>query len=482
MKSLSDWLRWQEKLHPSTIDLGLDRMRRTLQRLAWQPPKCPVITVGGTNGKGSTVALTSRILAAAGYRVGTFTSPHLLRYNERIVLDGREISDESLVAAFERIDAARGDDTLTFFEFNTLAALLIFDTAGVDAMVLEVGLGGRLDSVNAVDADVAIVTSISLDHMDWLGPDVESIGREKAGIFRSGRPAIFGSRDMPASIADTARKLGAPLYRLGREFDWNCNSAAQAGANRHGSSLEVAPGRRDSSAAASRDASRSASSAAATDTRLRSVEHEVMPAHAEDGDAGRWSWRGRNSSYDDLPRPALVGELQFDNASAVLCALECLSARLPVTREAIERGLRTVTLPGRFQSIQREGIEWILDVAHNPAAAQALAGQLAARRASGRTIAVCGILGDKDIEGVASALRGSFDVWIVVGLDSPRAVPLEALSQRLAKAGANVVASAESVADGCELAEKMARAGDRVVAFGSFLTVGPALEWIHARG
>jgi dihydrofolate synthase/folylpolyglutamate synthase len=420
MKSLSEWLRWQEKLHPSAIDLGLDRMRRTLARLGWQQPKCPVVTVGGTNGKGSTVALTSRILAEAGYRVGTFTSPHLLRYNERIVLDGREISDESLVAAFERIDAARGEDTLTFFEFNTLAALLIFDTAGVDAIVLEVGLGGRLDSVNAVDSDVAIVTSIALDHTDWLGPDVESIGREKAGIFRAGRPAIYGSRDMPASIAEVAQQLGTPLYRLGRDFDWR---------------------------------------------------------RSDD----RWSWRGLSSSYEDLPRPALAGELQFDNASAVLCALECLSARLPVPRDAIERGLETVALPGRFQITRRHGVDWILDVAHNPAAAQALAAQLAAHRASGRTLAVCGILGDKDIDGVAAALRGAFDAWIVVGLDSPRAVPLNDLSQRLANAGASVAARAESVASGCEIAETMARAGDRIVAFGSFLTVGPALEWLQAR-
>jgi dihydrofolate synthase / folylpolyglutamate synthase len=426
MKSLSEWLRWQEKLHPSAIDLGLDRMRRTLARLGWQQPKCPVITVGGTNGKGSTVALTSRILSEAGYRVGTFTSPHLLRYNERIVLDGREISDESLVAAFERIDAARGEDTLTFFEFNTLAALLIFDTAGVDAMVLEVGLGGRLDSVNAVDADVAIVTSISLDHTDWLGPDLESIGREKAGIFRAGRPAIFGSRDMPASIAEVAQQLGTSLYRLGRDFAWSRDSAA-------------------------------------TD---------------------RWRWRGRNSSYEHLPRPALVGELQFDNASAVLCALECLSARLPVTREAIERGLTTVTLPGRFQIVRRHlplSTEWILDVAHNPAAAQALAGQLAARLASGRTLAVCGMLGDKDIEGVAATLRDSFDAWIIVGLDSPRALSLNELSQRLSSVGPSVVASADDVASGCEIAETMARAGDRIVVFGSFLTVGPALEWLRTR-
>lgn len=423
MRSLADWLRWQETLHPSAIDLGLDRMRRTLQQLGWRQPSCPVITVAGTNGKGSTVALTSHILRAAGYRVGTFTSPHLIRYNERIVIDGREVSDASLVAAFERIDAARGADTLTFFEFNTIAALLVFDTAGLDALVLEVGLGGRLDSVNAVDADVAIVTSIALDHCDWLGPDVESIGREKAGIFRAGKPAIFGSRDMPASIGSVAQSLGTPLYRLGADFDWR---------------------------------------------------------HRGD----HWSWRGRSSSHDDLPRPALHGELQFDNASAVLCALDCLTTQLPITRAAIEAGLQSATLPGRFQVVQRTqpaSTEWILDVAHNPAAAQALAGQLAARSTAGRTIAVCGILGDKDIDGIANVLRASFDEWIVVGLASARSVPVDDLAQRLAKAGAQVVKTAATVADGCEQARTMARAGDRIVVFGSFLTVGPALEWLQAR-
>ncbi|GFE79731.1 bifunctional folylpolyglutamate synthase/dihydrofolate synthase [Steroidobacter agaridevorans] len=423
MRSLADWLRWQETLHPSAIDLGLDRMRRTLQRLQWRQPSCPVITVAGTNGKGSTVALTSQILRAAGYRVGTFTSPHLIRYNERIVIDGREASDESLVAAFERIDAARGTDTLTFFEFNTLAALLVFDAAGVDAMVLEVGLGGRLDSVNAVDADVAIVTSIALDHCDWLGSDVDSIGREKAGIFRAGKPAIFGSRDMPASIEAVARDLGTPLYRLGQEFNW-----------RH------------------------------------------------DGEG--WFWRGRHSSYSRLPRPALHGELQFDNASAVLCALECLSSRLPITREAIEAGLQKVTLPGRFQVVRKSepaAVEWILDVAHNPAAAQALAGQLASRPTSGRTIAVCGILGDKDIEGIATTLRDSFDAWVIVGLPSARSVPVDGLALRLANTGARIAKTAATVAEGCEVAQTLANAGDRIVVFGSFLTVGPALEWLQAR-
>ncbi|HEY5756028.1 MAG TPA: bifunctional tetrahydrofolate synthase/dihydrofolate synthase [Steroidobacter sp.] len=422
MRSLADWLRWQETLHPSAIDLGLDRMRRTLQRLQWRQPSCPVITVAGTNGKGSTVALTSQILRAAGYRVGTFTSPHLIRYNERIVIDDREVSDASLVAAFERIDAVRGTDTLTFFEFNTIAALLVFETAGIDALVLEVGLGGRLDSVNSVDADVAIVTSISLDHTDWLGPDVESIGREKAGIFRAGKPAIFGSRDMPASIAEVAEQLGTPLYRLGQDFDWQ-----------------------------------------------------------RDGE--RWSWRGRTTDYANLPRPALHGELQFDNASAVLYALECLSSRLPVTRAAIETGLRNVTLPGRFQIVRRAEpttVDWILDVAHNPAAAQALAGQLASRPTTGRTIAVCGILGDKDIDGIATALRSSFDSWIIVGVPSARAIPVHELAERLGKMGAHIAKTAATVADGCEVAQTMARAGDRIVVFGSFLTVGPALEWLQA--
>jgi dihydrofolate synthase/folylpolyglutamate synthase len=251
---------------------------------------------------------------------------------------------------------------------------------------------------------------------------VESIGREKAGIFRAGKPAIFGSREMPASIAAAARQLGAPLYRLGQDFDWR-------------------------------------------------------------GADEQWSWRGRATNHDNLPRPALHGELQFDNASSVLCALECLSSRLPITREAIEQGLKNVTLPGRFQVVPRTqpaAVEWILDVAHNPAAAEALAGQLKARPASGRTIAVCGILGDKDIGGIASALRGSFDAWIIVGLQSARAVPVDALAQRLAGMNATVAASAEDVAAGCEIAQKMSQAGDRVVVFGSFLTVGPALEWLQA--
>ena len=420
-RRLADWLAWQETLHPNAIDLGLDRLQRTLDRLAWQRPACPVITVAGTNGKGSCVALTACILRAASYRVGTFTSPHLIRYNERIVVDGVEVSDAALMSAFERIDAARGEETLTFFEFNAAAALLVFAEADLDAVVLEVGMGGRLDAVNVVDADVALVTSIDLDHCDWLGRDRETIGREKAGIFRAGRPAIFGARDMPTSIHESAQTIGADLQQLGRDFDW-----------------------------------------------VRS--------------GPRWTWRGRAGEQRDLPAPALHGEIQFDNASAVLAALEALGGSLRVPRSAIEGGLQAVTLRGRFQVVRPgtpSGIEWILDVAHNPAAARTLAAQLGARETAGRTIAVCGILGDKDIEGIVSEVRGSFDSWVIVGLQGARALAPEALATRARNLGAQVEAVAADVVAGCQVAEALAHAGDRIVVFGSFLTVGPALGWLY---
>lgn len=422
-RRLADWLAWQETLHPTAIDLGLDRLQRTLDRLNWRRPACPVITVAGTNGKGSCVALTARILAEAGYRVATFTSPHLLRYNERIAVGGGEVSDETLMAAFERIDAARGEDTLTFFEFNAAAALLVFADAQPDAVVLEVGLGGRLDAVNVVDADVALVTSIDLDHCDWLGRDRESIGREKAGILRAGRPAIFGAREMPASIGEHALQIGADLQQLGRDFDW------------------VKVGQ-------------------------------------------RWNWRGRIGEQNDLPAPALHGDIQYNNAAAVLAVLAALEPRLPVSRSAIERGLLTVTLPGRFQVVRRtrpRPIEWILDVAHNPAAARALAAQLAAREHGRRTIAVCGVLGDKDVEGIATELRSAFDAWVIVGLHGGRALAPEALAARVQAVGANVAAVAADVVAGCRAAEALAQPGDRVVVFGSFLTVGAALALLASR-
>jgi dihydrofolate synthase/folylpolyglutamate synthase len=416
---LSDWLAWQERLHPRPIDLGLERLRRTLTRLGWRQPSCPVITVGGTNGKGSTVALLSRILTEAGYRVGAFTSPHLIRYNERIRIDEREISDASLMAAFERIDAARGDETLTFFEFNALAALLTFETANVDAIVLEVGLGGRLDAVNVVDADVAIVTSIALDHCDWLGSDLETIGAEKAGIFRPNRPAIFGARAIPQTVVAHAQALGSQLQQLGREFDW-CR------------------------------------------------------------DADTWTWTSATRRLDSLPLPALTGEVQFDNAATVLAALTALSARLPVSADSIRRGLASVSLTGRFQVVDREA-QWILDVGHNPAAARTLSQSLRTVQERTPTLAVFAALADKDVAGVIAEMAGCFDGWIVAQLDGPRALSVADLQERLAAAGERVLASCGSIAEACAFAEIKAGTG-RVVVFGSFHTVGPALEWLAHRG
>lgn len=418
--SLSEWLSWQESLHPNAIDLGLDRLRRTLERLQWRRPACPIITVGGTNGKGSTVAMLTRILGEAGYRVGTFTSPHLADYNERIVIGGKQVSDASLIAAFERIDVARGTDTLTFFEFNTLAALLIFETAGLDAMVLEVGMGGRLDAVNIVDADLALITSVGLDHCEWLGTTVEAIGREKAGIFRPGKPAILGAREMPASVQEVATQLGSEALQLGRDFE-----------------------------------------------QQRAGDH--------------WTWRGRRTQYEALPPPSLAGEIQFDNAANVLAALECLSDRLPVTRERIVAGLRDTHLIGRFQ-VLGSGPRWILDVAHNPAAARVLAMHLRSSRGAGRTYAVCSMLGDKDIAGVAAELRDCFDGWITAPLGGPRAIASDVLAQRLRDAGVHVIAQADDVAAACAVAQQYVAAQDRVVVFGSFLTVAPALQWLRGHG
>jgi dihydrofolate synthase / folylpolyglutamate synthase len=418
--TLSEWLSWQEKLHPAAIDLGLDRIKRTLSRLDWRAPSCPVITVGGTNGKGSTVAMLRRILTAAGYRVGTFTSPHLIRYNERITIGEQEVSDASLVATFERIDAARGAETLTFFEFNTLAALLVFETAHVDAMVLEVGLGGRLDAVNVVDADVAIITSIALDHCDWLGNDVEAIGAEKAGIMRQGRAAIFGARDMPRSIEIAARDRGSVLQRLGLAFD----------------------------------------SHRRTDS---------------------WDWSSSKTRMEDLPLPALQGAIQLDNAAAVLAALEALAPRLPVTRDAIDKGLSTVRLGGRFQVLEFQDAQWILDVAHNPAAAQTLGQRLSELDRRQPTIAICGVLGDKDLDGILAPLRDCFDQWIAVGLPGPRATPFDQFAEQLRAAGLYVSAACPDVRTGCARASELVGVRGRVVVFGSFMTVGPALEWLQAR-
>jgi dihydrofolate synthase/folylpolyglutamate synthase len=422
--SLEQWLAHQSQVHPQTIDLGLDRLRQVQRSLGWRQPQVPVITMAGTNGKGSVSGYCAAILTAAGYRVGTFTSPHLRDYRERIRIHDALVSAEELVSAFERIEAARGAVALTFFEFNTLAALLVFEAAQLDAWVLEIGMGGRLDAVNVVDPDVAVVVSIGFDHQEYLGATLEAIGREKAGIFRHGRPAVLGSRDIPASVAEMARKIGAPLKRLGAEYTYARQGAA-------------------------------------------------------------WRYRGTRWDLPHLPAPALLGDAQYDNAATAIAALEELDTRLTVPAAAVAQGLQGVRLTARFQVIapsRPTAPTWILDVAHNPAAASVLARNLRGTPGRGRTFAVCGILADKDAAGVVRELRDCIDAWWCVSTDGERGRSGAALAQTVLSQAAAPVAVADTPSAGCAAALAAATAADRIVVFGSFHTVGPALDWLEGHG
>ena len=411
--TLDDWLRWQETLHPRTIELGLERVRTVLRRLQPEPAPQTVITVGGTNGKGSCVALLEAIVRTAGYRVGAYTSPHLLRYNERIRVDGADADDDALCRIFARIDAARGDVSLTYFEFGTLAALELFREAGIEVALLEVGLGGRLDAVNVADADAALVVSVDLDHTDWLGPDRDSIGYEKAGIYRAGRPAICADPDPPRRLVEHARDIGATFLQAGRDYGF-----------------------------------------------------------ARTGRTWRW-WAGE-LCFDELPPPGLAGAHQTGNAAAALATLISLRDRLPVSAAAIRAGLARAELPGRFQSISGP-VEWILDVAHNPRGAAILAANLRERPRAGQTRAVIGLLADKDADGVIRALTDLVDVWHPVTLGGPRGRSGDELARVLRAVGAQATTAAADIVDACRAARTAARPGDRIVVLGSFQTVAPVL-------
>jgi dihydrofolate synthase/folylpolyglutamate synthase len=420
--SLEQWLAYQSQVHPRAIDLGLDRLRQVQSRLGWRQPNLPVITVAGTNGKGSVSAICASIMKAAGYRVGTFTSPHFRDYRERIRIHDALVGAEQLVSAFERIEAARGDVALTFFEFNTLAALLVFEAARLDAWVLEIGMGGRLDAVNVVDPDVAVVVSIGFDHQEYLGSTLDAIAREKAGIFRHGRPAVLGSRDMPAVVEELARGIGAPLKRLGAEY-----------------------------------------------------------SYVHEGPA--WRYLGTRWNLARLPAPALMGDAQYANAATAIAALEEIAERLPVPAAAVAQGLEEVRLAARFQVIvpaRPAAPTWILDVAHNPAAARVLARNLRDTPSGGRTLAVCGILADKDASGVAVELRDCIDAWWCVSTVGERGRSGAALAQTVASQVAAPVLVADSPEAGCAAAHAAAQPSDRIVVFGSFHTVGPALDWLEA--
>jgi dihydrofolate synthase/folylpolyglutamate synthase len=423
MWSLEQWLAYQTQVHPQSIDLGLDRLRQVLDRLGWRQPEVPVITVAGTNGKGSVSAYCAAIMAAAGYRVGTFTSPHLRDYRERIRIHDRLVAAAELVSAFERIESARGAVGLTFFEFNTLAALLVFEAARLDAWVLEIGMGGRLDAVNVVDPHVAVLVSIGFDHQEYLGTTIEAIAREKAGIFRAGRPAVLGSPQMPGIVEELARSIGAPLKRLGTEY-----------------------------------------------TLIR---------HGAD-----WQFRGSRWNLPQLPAPALRGEAQYANAATAIAALEEIEARLTIPPTAVAQGLERVRLAGRFQVIPAAtpaAPSWILDVAHNPAAAQVLARNLGDHPNKGRTLAVCGILADKDASGVVAELSGRIDAWWCVTTEGDRGRSGTSLAQTVARQVAAPVEAADNPPAGCAAALADATHQDRIVVFGSFHVVGPALDWLEAR-
>src|SRR3954470_16011296 len=405
VKTLAHWPEFIERQHPKTIALGLDRVRTVFERMQMQIA-APVITVGGTNGKGSCCAMLESILRAAGYRTGLYTSPHLLRYNERVRIAAVEADDDVLAASFDAVEAARGDLMLTYFEYGTLAALWLFAREQVEALVLEVGLGGRLDAVNIVDADCAVLTSVGIDHVDYLGPDRESIGREKAGIFRAGRPAVVAEPDPPASVVNADGKK----LLIGRDFGY--------------------------------------------------VDQQ-----------SQWSYWGPSGNRGGLAHPALRGALQLRNAAAAMCALDALRERLPVSMQDVRRGLAEVELPARFQVLPGKP-QIILDVAHNPQAAQVLADNLAASGFSPQTIAVCGMLRDKDIGGVLRTLAPRITRWHLASLQGPRAASADEL--------AGFVEGECFASAGEALAAALGVAGenDKIVVFGSFLTVGEALAWL----
>ncbi|HKX94749.1 MAG TPA: bifunctional tetrahydrofolate synthase/dihydrofolate synthase [Methylibium sp.] len=414
--TLADWLAHCERLHPKTIDLTLDRVRRVRERLGLTFD-CPVFTVAGTNGKGSTCAMLESILHQAGYRTGVYTSPHLVRFEERCRIDGEAIDGSLLLPHFAAVEAAREGEALTYFEFTTLAILRLMAALGLDAAILEVGLGGRLDAVNAIDTDCAVITCIDLDHMEFLGPDREAIGREKAGIARTGRPVIVGDPMPPQSVIDHAREIGADLRRFGVDFNYS-------------------------------------------------------------GDRQQWSWAGRDRRHNGLAYPALRGANQLINASGVLAALEVLHARLPVPAQAVRSGLAMVELPGRFQIVPGEPT-LVLDVAHNPHAVATLVANLDQMGYYPRTHMVFGAMKDKDIATMMMRLGPLVDVWHFTDLPTPRAASAAELEAMCRQAfGSSPAATHRHASPSSALAAALEGAdpADRIVVFGSFYTVGGVLE------
>lgn len=415
--SLDQWLSHLETAHPVGIDMGLARITRVKESLGLKFA-CPVITVGGTNGKGSTCAFLESILLAAGYKVACHTSPHLLRFNERARMNGADVSDADLLKAFERVEQARcrlsDPPTLTYFEFTTLAIMDIFANASVDAVILEVGMGGRLDAVNIVDADCAIVTSIDLDHMAYLGNTREAIAFEKAGIFRTNAIAICADPMPPTSLINHANTIGADLWLMGKDYSFT-------------------------------------------------------------GDQQQWGWTGRGKRFSGLGYPALRGANQLLNASAVIAALIALHDRLPVSAQDIRNGLALVELPGRFQVLPGRPTV-VLDVAHNPHAAATLAESIEAMAYHPYTYAVFGAMADKDIDGVLKPLLNTVDYWYCTDLPTPRAASASDLAKRLRAFNKEALVFMDPGA-AYQAALDKAGEGDRILVFGSFYTVSGVMAY-----
>ena len=423
-RTLAEWLRWQESLSPHAVELGLERVGVVLGRLKLQAPAGRVVTVAGTNGKGTTVTQLQDMLLAADRRPGLYTSPHLVHYNERIRICGQPVADAELVRAFERVEAVRADVPLTYFEFGTLAAFSCFVQARCDTWILEVGLGGRLDAVNVLAADLALITTIALDHQDWLGETVEEIAAEKAGIMRSGRQAFYADQPVPAAIRNHAAEIGAPLAIAGSDFAYSLSS--------------------------------SPTTTGACD----------------------WSWQGSAGRITGLKAPQFWSAAQYRNASLVLAALSVLEPAWLDDVAALNAVFARSRPDGRFQQVRRAAHEWILDVAHNPQAATVLRAQLETLPPAIETTIVTTLLADKAVTPFVAALAPLATRWIVAGIDDPRASSSERICTGMAAAGIDAPEYAVTPEAAFALAERLTPPNGRIVVCGSFRIVAPALQWL----
>jgi len=414
--NLTDWLGYIESIHPSTIDLTLERIKIVIERLNLDI-SFPILTVGGTNGKGSTCSILESIYKEAGYKVACYTSPHFLNFNERIKIQALAVSDEVICEAFSRIESAREGVTLTYFEYGTIAAMIIFSEAHVDVAILEVGLGGRLDAVNVFDADCAIVTTVDLDHMDYLGHTREAIGFEKAGIYRTEKTSICGDFDPPQSLIKHAELIHADLKIIGKDFGYEAH-------------------------------------------------HDSFDFLID------------STFVMNLPLPKLQGDFQLANATNALMAVKAMEDKLPLTEISIQKGIALTLLPGRFQEVKKMP-SLIFDVAHNPQAARSLSHNLKTHVVPGKTIAVFSILKDKDIFGVINVLNLDIDDWFIAEIQNERAASIENISNTIQKINLSAhIEAFKNIQEAYQFASKEVTRNDRIIVFGSFFTVADIMKII----